>query len=91
MGDKNNKAIQGYWYLKNVVPKLAAFNIEYIESVNDVISRTREFMFVPDFWTHAIYNLEDSVGVAYQIGTPSTNWNSKLLKQKCPTDFIPKL
>ena len=76
-------------FMNETVPELAARNVTYF----DFVQEAGEVVFVPHMWTHAVYNLEDSVGVAWQLGASSHKVDQALFsgEQPPPTGFEPKM
>ena len=48
--------------------------------VLEFVQQAGEIVFVPANWLHAVYNLEDSVGLSYQLGEPNAafEWRETL-------------
>jgi len=59
-------------FLEAGLPAFKERGIKVIE----FIQQAGEIVFVPHNWMHAVYNLEDSVGISYQMGeeTAETDW-----------------
>ena len=49
------------WWLKNVMPYLKIKPIECVQQPGEVL-------FVPNGWFHAVFNIDEVVGIAFEIG-----------------------
>ena len=49
------------WWLKNVMPYLKIKPIECVQHPGEVL-------FVPNGWFHAVFNIDEVVGIAFEIG-----------------------
>lgn len=49
------------WWIENVMPRLKIKPIECIQHPGEIL-------FIPNGWFHAVYNIDEVVGIAFEIG-----------------------